>query len=422
MSANTCCSNMQDADRLYVPLHQLDRVSRYVGGDDSRPMLNKLGSGRMGEDAAKGRAAQPPTLRATCSSCTPQREMVTRPRLQQGHALADRAGVELPLHRNRRPVARHPGSEARHGTGQPDGSPDLRRCGLWQDRSGAARRVQGRAGRQAGGRAGADHGAGAATLEHLLPPAWRLSGAQSRCCRAFARRPRRQEVLRRPRPMAPSTSSSARTRCSAKRCSSSNLGLLIIDEEQRFGVKAKEKLKQLRTEVDVLTLTATPIPRTLYLGLSGVRDISRIETPPAERLPIISYVGACDDVVVQQAIQRELDRDGQVFFVHNRIQTDSPGGAEAAPAGAEATMAVAHGQMEERALARIMNRFADGKVEHPAVHQHHRERPRHPQRQHHHHRPRRSLWPGRVVPTARARGPHAPFRPMPISCTTARAA
>ena len=95
--------------------------------------------------------------------------------------------------------------------------------------------------------------------------------------------------------------------------------MLIIDEEQRFGVTHKEQLKKLRTEVDVLTLTATPIPRTLYMSLVGVRDISTIETPPEERLPVATYVGEYDDHVVRQAILRELDRGGQVFFVHNRV-------------------------------------------------------------------------------------------------------
>jgi transcription-repair coupling factor (superfamily II helicase) len=142
-----------------------------------------------------------------------------------------------------------------------------------------------------------------------------------------------------------------------------NLGLLVIDEEQRFGVKAKEKLKQLRANVHVMTLTATPIPRTLYLGLSGIRDISRIETPPAERLPIISYVGPFDDMVVQQAIQRELDREGQIFFVHNRVNTIHLLEQKLRRLAQDARMAVAHGQMEERQLARIMNEFADGETD-----------------------------------------------------------
>ena len=106
-----------------------------------------------------------------------------------------------------------------------------------------------------------------------------------------------------------------------------DLGLVIIDEEQRFGVTHKEHFKKLRTEVDVLTLTATPIPRTLYMALTGVRDISNINTPPEERLPIITHVGPYSPRLVRQAILRELERGGQVFFVHNRVQTIHAHGA-----------------------------------------------------------------------------------------------
>jgi transcription-repair coupling factor (superfamily II helicase) len=100
-----------------------------------------------------------------------------------------------------------------------------------------------------------------------------------------------------------------------------DLGLVIIDEEQRFGVTHKEYLKRMRTEVDVLTLTATPIPRTLYMALTGARDISTINTPPEERLPVSTHVGPYDPRLIRQAVLRELDRGGQVFFVHNRVHT-----------------------------------------------------------------------------------------------------
>jgi transcription-repair coupling factor (superfamily II helicase) len=100
-----------------------------------------------------------------------------------------------------------------------------------------------------------------------------------------------------------------------------NLGLLIIDEEQRFGVKHKEQLKRLRESIDVLTLTATPIPRTLHSGLVGIREISVIETPPEGRLPIKTYLQPFDDRLVREAVLRELDRDGQVYIVHNKVAT-----------------------------------------------------------------------------------------------------
>lgn len=136
-----------------------------------------------------------------------------------------------------------------------------------------------------------------------------------------------------------------------------DLGLLIVDEEHRFGVEAKERLKQLRREVDVLTLTATPIPRTLHMALLGLRDISTIETPPPERLSIKTVVARFDPHLIQEAIEKELHRGGQVFFVHNRIE-DIPMIAkllkELTPS---AKIAVAHGELPEETLERIMADF-----------------------------------------------------------------
>jgi transcription-repair coupling factor (superfamily II helicase) len=136
-----------------------------------------------------------------------------------------------------------------------------------------------------------------------------------------------------------------------------DLGLVIIDEEQRFGVANKEHFKKLRTEVDVLTLTATPIPRTLYLALTGARDISQINTPPAERLPIITHIGPYSPRLVRQAILRELERGGQVFFVHNRVQTIRSMERHLNQLVPEARIGVAHGQMPEHALAQVMVQF-----------------------------------------------------------------
>jgi transcription-repair coupling factor (superfamily II helicase) len=142
-----------------------------------------------------------------------------------------------------------------------------------------------------------------------------------------------------------------------------DLGLLIIDEEQRFGVTHKERLKQMRTEVDVLTLTATPIPRTLYMALTGVRDISTLNTPPAERLPVITRVGAYNPRLVRQAILREMERGGQVFFVHNRVQTINAMRVHLEKLVPEARVAVAHGQMNEQELSNRMHAFSEGQVD-----------------------------------------------------------
>lgn len=142
-----------------------------------------------------------------------------------------------------------------------------------------------------------------------------------------------------------------------------DLGLLIIDEEQRFGVTHKEFLKKMRTEVDVLTMTATPIPRTLYMALAGVRDISTINTPPEERLPVVTHVGPYSEQLVRRAILRELDRGGQIFFVHNRVHSIQGMRNVLQRLVPEVRMAVAHGQMDEHELAQRMLEFSNGEVD-----------------------------------------------------------
>ena len=137
------------------------------------------------------------------------------------------------------------------------------------------------------------------------------------------------------------------------------LGLVIIDEEQRFGVEHKEYLKRLRTEVDVLAMSATPIPRTLEMGVAGIREMSTILTPPEERHPVLTFVGAYDERQIGAAVRRELLRDGQVFFVHNRVQSIRKVAARLGELVPEARIAVAHGQMNEHELERIMVGFWD---------------------------------------------------------------
>jgi transcription-repair coupling factor (superfamily II helicase) len=140
-----------------------------------------------------------------------------------------------------------------------------------------------------------------------------------------------------------------------------DLGLVVVDEEQRFGVAHKEKLKQLRAEVDILTLTATPIPRTLHMSMTGLRDLSVIETAPVDRLAIRTYVTRFDDELIRQAILRELRRGGQIYFVHNRVQTINAMAEQLAALVPEAKIAVGHGQMAEKELEQVMLDFIDGK-------------------------------------------------------------
>ena len=141
-----------------------------------------------------------------------------------------------------------------------------------------------------------------------------------------------------------------------------NLGLLIIDEEQRFGVKAKEKLKRLRAQVDILVMSATPIPRTLQMGFFGVRDLSLIETPPPDRRAIRTSIVQFDDDVIREAVLRELNRNGQVFFVHNRVRSIYTTADYLKQLLPEARIGVAHGQMPERELEEMMLKFVNHEI------------------------------------------------------------
>jgi transcription-repair coupling factor (superfamily II helicase) len=138
-----------------------------------------------------------------------------------------------------------------------------------------------------------------------------------------------------------------------------NLGLVVVDEEQRFGVSHKERLKKLRSDVDVLTLTATPIPRTLHMALSGIRDMSIMHTPPEARLPVKTFVSEYSEDIIREAVLREMERGGQVFFLHNRVRTINQKAAELAELIPQARIAVGHGQMPEADLEDVMVSFSN---------------------------------------------------------------
>lgn len=142
-----------------------------------------------------------------------------------------------------------------------------------------------------------------------------------------------------------------------------DLGLVVVDEEQRFGVRHKERLKELRLEVDVLTLTATPIPRTLHFALSGLRDLSLIQTPPRDRSPVLTFVELWDDELLEEVLARELDRGGQVYFVHNRIETIETIAERVRGLAPRARVEVGHGQMPEKDLETVMRRFGLGQID-----------------------------------------------------------
>ncbi|MCL1807281.1 MAG: transcription-repair coupling factor [Oscillospiraceae bacterium] len=142
-----------------------------------------------------------------------------------------------------------------------------------------------------------------------------------------------------------------------------NLGLLVVDEEQRFGVSHKERLKELAKQVDVLTLTATPIPRTLHMALSGIRDMSNIEEAPRDRTPVQTYVLEYDRSLIHDAVRREVGRGGQVYYLHNRVETIDRAAAELANALPDVSVAAAHGQMKEGELSDIMRQVVDGQIQ-----------------------------------------------------------
>ncbi|MFD1849258.1 transcription-repair coupling factor [Oceanobacillus bengalensis] len=142
-----------------------------------------------------------------------------------------------------------------------------------------------------------------------------------------------------------------------------DLGLLVVDEEQRFGVKHKEKIKQMKSNVDVLTLTATPIPRTLHMSMLGVRDLSVIETPPENRFPIQTYVMEYNPIIVRDAIEREMARDGQVFFLYNRVENIEKIARDIGMLVPEARVAVAHGRMNETELENVIVSFLEGEFD-----------------------------------------------------------
>src|SRR5437867_5417865 len=142
-----------------------------------------------------------------------------------------------------------------------------------------------------------------------------------------------------------------------------DLGLVVIDEEQRFGVMHKEQFKMLRQLVDVLTLSATPIPRTLYLALTGARDMSTIETPPQDRLPVETIVTQYDERTIRDAIQRELNRGGQVFFLHNRVMTIETMAQKLRILLPQARIVVGHGQMHSNDLEEVMTQFVNGEAD-----------------------------------------------------------
>ena len=253
-------------------------------------------------------------------------------------------------------ISRHQGNQARHGIAASHGPAAVRRRRLRQDRSRHARGVQGAGRRQAGGGARADHGARVPAFRNLQAALRGVSRAH-RNVLALRARQGAEEVASKSWPQGKIDIAIGTHRLLSKDVEFRDLGLLIVDEEQRFGVRHKERLKQMRQNVDVLTMSATPIPRTLHMSLLGIRDMSVIETPPKDRLAIHTVVAHFDPDLIRTAIEQELSRGGQVYFVHNRVDSIFTRAASIQELVPQCRIGVGHGQMGEAELERVLLGF-----------------------------------------------------------------
>jgi transcription-repair coupling factor (superfamily II helicase) len=347
-------------DRLFVPTDQVDRVSRYVGPGDYTPALTRLGSGDWVRTKERVRRAVGDLARELLS-------LYAARQVLEGHAFPPDTAWQQELEASFPYLETPDQLEAVRQVKSDMENPrpmDRLVCGdVGYGKTEVAIRAAFKAvldGRQAA----------------VLVPTTVLAQQHYR---TFQERlssfPVRIEMLSRFRSerdqhqVVSDLASGAvdivigTHRLLQKDVSLKNLGLVIIDEEQRFGVAHKERLKQMRREVDVLTLSATPIPRTLHMSLVGIRDMSTMETPPEERLPIKTYVSEFDDRLVREAIIRELERGGQVYFVHNRVYNIEQVAHRLRDLVPEAEIAVAHGQMPEEQLERVMLDFVQGGID-----------------------------------------------------------
>jgi transcription-repair coupling factor (superfamily II helicase) len=344
-------------DRLYVPADQLDAVTRYIGPTDHPPALTRLGS----QDWARARRR---VKAAVVELAQELLELYARREIAQGHAFAEDGAWQMEME------AAFPFVEtADQLQAISEVKADMERvrpmdrliCGdVGYGKTEVAVRAAFKA--VADGRQVA-----------VLVPTTVLAEQHGNTFRErVAGFPVRVEVLSRFRSEEQQRDIAAGIatgeidiaigthRLLQKDIQFKELGLIVIDEEQRFGVSHKERLKQMRAEVDSLTLSATPIPRTLQMSLVGIRDMSTVMSPPEERLPIRTYVLQWDDEIIREAIDRELQRGGQVYFVHNRVHNIERIVSRLREIVPDARITVAHGQMPEDQLERVMLEFGAG--------------------------------------------------------------
>ncbi|MGB9723371.1 MAG: transcription-repair coupling factor [Chloroflexia bacterium] len=348
------------SDRLYVPVDQVDRVRRYIGAGDAPPALHHLGSGEWERTRARVQRAVQELARELL-------ELYAAREVAQGHAFSPDSPWQEELEASFPYIETEDQlravQEVKRDMEQPRPM-DRLVCGdVGYGKTEVALRAAFKAvldGKQVA----------------VLVPTTVLAQQHYR---TFRERldpfPVVVEMLSRFRRPAEQKDILARLargevdivigthRLLSRDVVFKDLGLVIVDEEQRFGVRHKEHLKKLRREVDVLTLTATPIPRTLHMALTGIRDLSVIETPPEDRVPIRTYIAPYNEKVIRQAILRELERGGQVYYVHNRVQTIYRVARQLQQLVPEARIGVAHGQMPEQALEKVMLNFVSGRYD-----------------------------------------------------------
>ena len=344
-------------DRLYVPIHQADRVSRYLGADEREPYLHRLGSNEWHTIVSRAQKA----VRDIAAELL---ELYAVREISPGHAFSPDTPWQRELEASfpyEETEDQIKALEAVKADMEKPKPMDRLICGdVGYGKTEVALRAAFKAvmdGKQVA----------------LLVPTTVLAQQHfytfRRRLRAFPvnvemlsrfRTPEEQERILADLRSGKVDIIIGTHRLLSKDVVFKDLGLLIIDEEQRFGVSHKERLKQMRREVDVLTLTATPIPRTLYMALSGIRDMSIIDTPPEDRLPVRTFIAEYDESLIRKAILREVDRGGQVYFVHNRVQDIEEVAAMLRRVVPEVSVVIGHGQMDEEELSQIMLGFAQG--------------------------------------------------------------
>jgi transcription-repair coupling factor (superfamily II helicase) len=345
-------------DRLYVPVDQIDRVSRYIGAGDAAPTLTRLGTQEWERAKRKARAAVQ-DLADDLLVLYAQRQ------LSRGHAFSPDGDWQRELE-DAFPYVETPDQlkaliDVKHDMEliQPM---DRLICG---DVGFGKTEVALRAAFKA-----IQDGKQVAVLVPTTVLAQQHFDTFARRMAAFPvkidmisrfRTAKEQEAIIQKLATGEIDVIIGTHRLLSKDIHFKDLGLLVVDEEQRFGVRHKERIKQMRANVDVLTLTATPIPRTLHMALAGIRDLSVIDTPPEDRVPIKTYVLPYEDQLVRESILRELDRGGQVYFVHNRVQSIYHVADKLRQLVPEAEIGVGHGQLEEHQLERVMLNFFSGK-------------------------------------------------------------